>query len=131
MRLPPVSEGLPQPPASVRDSAAAGGGRRGRPRPALRCPLVEQLAGCGGPGSTRRRAGRCGGRPDRSPFEDLRFALLALTVGIAPAERSRSEQGARGCNPRRLPRRAPRSGQSPGERLDGGGRGVLPGRPRP
>ena len=50
-------------------------------------------------------------------------------VAAQPFTRSRTSsiRCARGRDRRRLPGRAPRAGESPVERVDGGGRGVLPG----
>ena len=87
-------------------------------------PPQPDLARAGGGRRVNPRRGRsCGGS-----------SLSALSPNTRRAysgpRRLARRPGARGRDPRRLPRRAPRPGASPGKRLDGGGRGVLPGPPR-
>ena len=50
--------------------------------------------------------------------------------GAPPPRRLARRPATRGCDPRRLPRRTSRPGPGAGERVDDGGRGVLPGPPR-
>ncbi len=80
-------------------------------------------------GCHRRRARG----PDRPPPR-RGVALREHPPGVlrrsAPPRRLARRPGAQGRDPGRLPRRAPRAGESSVERVAGGGRGALPGPPR-
>ena len=62
------------------------------------------------------------------PCEHPPAGTPGRSAGSTPGSDGR---GARGRDPRRLPRELHDQGDSPGKRLDGGGRGLLPGPPRP
>ena len=71
-----------------------------------------------------------------SPHGDRRLAEASISPntppgllrGAPPPRRLARRPAARGRDVGLLPRRAPRPGPGAGERVDGGGRGVLPGR---
>ena len=130
------------------------GGRPGCPQPATVVSGARRKKPDGRPNHDGRHAERAVGGDPGPARHSLRhiagvvFGRLALRRGRArapDADRApprprpppaRTPAGpmpgrsARGRDPRRVPRRAPRPGPGAGERLDGGGRGVLPDQPR-
>ena len=90
----------------------------------------EDGSACPGPSRRGRARGSGAGRPPARRRLRQPEHPEGVRGGAAPPRRLACRPASRGRDPGRLPRRAARAGESPVERVDGGGRGSLPGPPR-